>query len=476
MVSSKLKSFLNKAKEIGTIIKELSIKNNRLLVVCHFDADGLAAGGILSKALLRWGASIHFKVVKQLDENVLKSFQSIDKEVIIFSEIGSGYLELIEKHLEGSIFVLDHHPPDKISPAKVTHLNPADFGYNGSVDISGAGVNYCVVKETDTSNIDLASLAVVGALGDMQDKNKQRKLLEINEYIVEDGIRTGALQVERDLIFFGRETRPIHKALASTTSPFLPGLTGREDVCISLLSSAGVTLKNEDKWRTLASLSQEEKKNLISKIVKHLTSHGVQGDIVQNLIGTIYTLSEEDKGSILRDAREFSSILNACGRMDKSGLGIAICLGDREASLKELEDLGKKYKQTLAKHMEWVTQNPNKIQKLKVVNVIRGEDFIDGNLVGAIASMISASNLLEKNKPLIVVSKPKNGIIKISARASKNIVNNGLRLGELLSNLSKKFSQLGGGHDVAAGAQISKEQLEEYLRDLDKEAMARISR
>ena len=62
--------------------------------------------------------------------------------------------------------------------------------------------------------------------------------------------------------------------------------------------------------------------------------------------------------------------------------------------------LGQKYKKTLAKHMEWVTQNPNKIQKLQVINVIRGEDFIDGNLVGAIASMISASNLLEKNKKI----------------------------------------------------------------------------
>ena len=142
MVNLKLKNFLNKANEIGSIIKEQSIKNNRILVVCHFDADGLAAGGILSKALLRWGASIHCKVVKQLDETILKNCQSIDKEIIIFSEIGSGYLRLIEKHLEGSIFVLDHHPPDKSFPSKVTHLNPSDFGYNGAVDISGAGVNY----------------------------------------------------------------------------------------------------------------------------------------------------------------------------------------------------------------------------------------------------------------------------------------------------------------------------------------------
>jgi RecJ-like exonuclease len=74
----------------------------------------------------------------------------------------------------------------------------------------------------DKNNIDLACLAIVGALGDLQDKNKERKLGGVNKYIVQDAIHSGGLNVETDLLFFGRETRPIHEAIARTTTPLSP--------------------------------------------------------------------------------------------------------------------------------------------------------------------------------------------------------------------------------------------------------------
>lgn len=263
--------------------------------------------------------------------------------------------------------------------------------------------------------------------------------------------------------------------MASTTTPFLPGLTGREDACLALLSSAGIPVKEGEKWRTVASLTKEEKKKLLSGIVEHLTSRGFQGSIAQELIGGVYTLTMEE-GGILRDAREYSSALNACGRMNKPGLGIAICLGDRGSMLQELEDLVREYRLTLAKHMEWIAQNPDRIQRLEGAHIVRGEEFIEENLVGAVASMLSTSDVLTMDRPLIVTSKARNGTIKISARATEKLIEKGVQLGGVLASLSEKFSGLGGGHDIAAGAQIPLERVEEYLKELNKRLREQMSR
>ncbi len=42
--------------------------------------------------------------------------------------------------------------------------------------ISAAGVTYLVARELDDENKDLSTLGIVGALGDMQDKNERRTL------------------------------------------------------------------------------------------------------------------------------------------------------------------------------------------------------------------------------------------------------------------------------------------------------------
>lgn len=477
--SGDVEGFLSEAERVGSQIREKAEEGLRFLVVSHFDADGLAAGAIMAKALLRWGASIHVKVANQLDEASLRSYDPIEREATVFSEIGSGYLPLIGKclDLEKPIFVLDHHPPAEIElRGRIIHLNPMDFGFDGGREISGSGVNYLAVKGADPGNIDLAPLAVVGALGDMQDRNERRELLSLNRLIVEDGVKAGLLKVERDLIFYGRETRPIHRALASTTTPFLPGLTGREDACLALLSSAEIPVKEGERWRTVASLTREEKKRLLSSIVEYLTAHGFQGSIAQELIGGVYTLTMEEEGGILRDAREYSSALNACGRMNKPGLGIAICLGDRGSMLQELEGLVREYRLALAKHMEWIAQNPDRIQRMEGAHIVRGEEFIDENLVGAVASMLSTSDILTMDRPLIVTAKTKNGAIKISARATEKLVEEGVQLGELLASISERFSGLGGGHDIAAGAQIPSEEVEEYLKELNEKLREQISR
>ena len=51
-----------------------------------------------------------------------------------------------------------------------------NIGLDGATDVSGSGVAYFVAKAMNQKNVDLAPVALVGALGDMQDRYDQRKV------------------------------------------------------------------------------------------------------------------------------------------------------------------------------------------------------------------------------------------------------------------------------------------------------------
>jgi len=330
-------AFESVASEAANIISSCVEKDGFVHVVSHLDADGLAAAGIIGKALWRLGAKFRVRIQQWVDEKIVAEITSDKPDLTILTDLGSGYLNVLSEHLSGyQIVILDHHQLIGDATDSMLQLNPHLHGIDGSKDISGAGVAYFAAKALSEKNKDLASIAIVGALGDLQDKYEQRALGGLNEKIVADAVAAGCLKVEKDLMFFGRETRPIHKALTYTTTPFLPGLSGEEDKSLAFLVSLGIKPKHGDKWRALRDLSDEEKRQLCSALSDHLISKGYPSDVL-SLVGTVYTLINEESWTPLRDAREFSVLLNGTGRMEKAGLGVAICMGDRGSALEQAE-------------------------------------------------------------------------------------------------------------------------------------------
>jgi len=464
-----LKAMLEKAYQIGQFLVEKAEESSTFLILTHFDADGLAAGSILAASLIRLNAPFHIRAVNDLNEKLIEDALKIRHEILVFSELGSGYLDVIEnKCSTGKTVIIDHHPVVGRADKFPYHINPCSYGFDGSKDISGAGVMYLVAKEMRGDNTDLSVLAVVGALGDTQDRNERRRLDGLNALIVEEASNSGFLKEGIDLILFGRETRPLHKALASTTSPFLPGLSGREDRCLSLLSSANIDLKKGDRWRTVSDLTDEEKRRLISRIVEHLSAEGRELEAARSLIGSVYTLLREEPGTILRDGREYATALNACGRMGKHGLGISACLGDRESIL-QVEDVLKEYRATLAGYMELIIENRSLTRETKHMVVVRGENSIDERMSGAVSSMLSISGHHDKSKVLLVVTRAEDGSAKVSARIRENLKNSPIDLGKVMYEASARNDGIGGGHKVAAGAKVPIEKLEPFLKDVEDE-------
>jgi RecJ-like exonuclease len=285
---------------------------------------------------------------------------------------------------------------------------------------------------------------------------------------VEDAVNTGYLKVETDLMFFGRETRPIHQALARTTNPFLPGISGEEDKSLAFLANLGIKPKQGDKWRALRDLSEEEKKNIFSAITDYLVSRGFASDVALNLIGNVYTLTREEPWTPLRDAREFTVMLNATGRMDKAGLGVAICMGDRGKCLQEAITVIEEYRRTITKYLSWLTEKPERLEELESIYVVRGDGVIDEKVISPVSSILSTT-LSKLGKPIIAYSIISGeNMVKVSARALEPLIKKGLNLGEVLYVAADKHSGRGGGHNIAAGAQIPIKNVEPFIKLVDK--------
>jgi len=464
----RVQNLVEEARKAAKVILEYVEEGNRISVFSHMDADGISAAGIIGITLSRIEARFRIRIERWFDEKIASEIAAEKDSLPILTDMGSGYIDILNEALKGrDLVILDHHQPLGKHEETFVHVNPEIFGIDGARDISGAGVTYLMSREISEKNKDLAYLAVIGALGDLQDKNEGRSLGGVNEIIVKDAIESGCLKVETDLLFFGRETRPIHKALAYTTTPFIPGLSGEEDKCLTLLTELGIKIKEKDRWRALRDLSQEEKRKIFSGISDHLASHGYKLDIAKKLIGAVYVLINEERWTPLRDAREFALLLNATGRTDKPGLGVAICMGDRGRCLEEANETLEEYRKTIIEKLRWLDEHKDRLEEMSGIYVLHGGQTINEKMISAISTILSTS-MPNVEKPIIAYSiVPEEKLIKVSARATDSLTRKGINLGEIMRISAEKFSGKGGGHDVAAGAQIPLNEKEHFLRFVD---------
>lgn len=467
-------AFMNDALEAAKILSKYAEEDGFIHVVSHLDADGLAAAGIIGKALFRLGARFRVRIQQWIDERIISEINTDKPDLTVLADLGSGYLSVLNEHLSSfQIIILDHHQPVGEPGENVLQINPHLHGIDGSKDISGAGVAYFTSVALDDANKDSAETAVVGALGDLQDKYEQRALGGLNKTIVEDATANERLKVTKDLMFFGRETRPIHKALAYTTNPFLPGITGEEDKSFALLASLNIKPKDGEKWRALRDLADHEKQRLCSALSDHLVSKGYPSDVL-NLVGSVYTLIQEEPWTPLRDAREFSVLLNGTGRMEKAGIGVAICMGDRGAALEQAEAVLVDYRKTITKYLSWLMEEPGRVEELESIYVVRGEGFINEKVIGTLSSILSTS-LPKPEKPIIAYATvPDEDVVKVSARTLDKLTNKGLDLGYVMRVASEKFDGKGGGHDIAAGAQVPAKDVDDFIKLVDKLVKTRV--
>jgi len=99
---------------------------------------------------------------------------------------------------------------------------------------------------------------------------------------------------------------------------------------------------------------------------------------------------------------------------------------------------------------------------------VRGDGVIDEKVISPVSSILSTT-LSKLEKPIIAYSTISGeDMVKVSARALEPLRKRGLNLGEVLRVAAEKYSGRGGGHDVAAGAQVPVKDVEPFIKLVDK--------
>ncbi|MDK2849355.1 MAG: single-stranded-DNA-specific exonuclease [Candidatus Woesearchaeota archaeon] len=460
-LSNNFETFLKDAENAALTFK--SLKPHRVRLVSHLDADGISSSAILVKMLNKEGILYNLSIVQKINTTLLNVVKKDSSEVVIFSDLGSGNLEEIKETLKDkkAVFILDHHEIELDNlelPSNIFLVNPHKQGIDGNSEISGSGVSYWFSYFVNDSNKELAYLAIIGAIGDIQENNG---FIGLNEIIKQHAIQSGKLIEKPGLKIYGSHSRPLHKLLEYSTDPYIPGVSGSESNAIQFLKRLNIPLQNKDgSWKKFVDLSEDEKKRLISGLVMLLAN---TRDDPEQIIGPVYEITEEPLSSQLRDAREFATFLNACGRLGKASIGIAVCLNN-ERLKKRSNQVLLDYKKEIIRMMRWFRanqDNPEYVIRGNNYLIVNGKENIRHTMIGTFASILSKSLNTEDDLMILTLAQiPEENLIKASLRSTKENSN----LKEIIQQISERLGiNEFGGHKNAAGAFVPIEKEEQFL-------------
>ena len=130
--------------------------------------DGIAAAAIMSIALSRVNIRFKLKILSDISIDDIKN-----PKISLICDFDLSSISFDDE----KVMILDHHTPNTQS---IYQINPCMFGENGYMYLSSAGCAYIVATEMDNTNRDLASLVMLGIIGDNQ------RISGYNQKIVQD--------------------------------------------------------------------------------------------------------------------------------------------------------------------------------------------------------------------------------------------------------------------------------------------------
>lgn len=429
---------LDRARKAANLVDGAS----RVRVFCHYDPDGTTSASILARALLRRGKRIHVSMAHALDRASATRLNEETNELLIVSDMGSAQLDLLEG-LSYPVVVLDHHKPIRDSD-KVAHVNPHFEGVDGAREMCGATTTWLFTLVLDEANWDLAGPAAAGAIGD---KQAVGGFVGVNAALFGEAIERGILVPERRLAL---RDLPLKRAIAQSIEPYFRGLAGRPDVAAEFLRTTGF-----DPDASLKQLDAAARRKLTSVLAVRLLEQGPAAEALETLVGDRHWIEPDQMY-----AQDLEAVVNGCDRLGQEGLGLAVCLGDREALAKG-EKLLDEYTSRVLGYL--VGLESKGLFSRKHIQFFYCDD---ASLAGSVAGT-GMQFFFDQSKSTVGLSVI-DGVTKVSARGTRALIAAGLDLAEALREAAAEAGGNGGGHNIASGATVPKGKEEKFLARVDE--------
>lgn len=444
MFDASMEKYLKEQAQVAADWIQKYAPKNRVRIISHYDADGITAAAIITHALKRLGYDFQVSLMRNPFTDGLKKVQKEQNDLIIFTDMGSGQLPLIQK-IDAHCIIIDHHQLiEKQPPDNILQINAYQYDINGNYDASGASLSYAVALAIDERNTDLAVYAIAGATGD---KQYIGGFTGYNKSLIENAVQQNNVKQKTSVKLNGNT---IQEAIYYAVDPFYPTLSGRTQNIIEFLKKLDINPEKSPE-----SLTSTEQKKLHSALILLLLEYKCEANIIDTVIRSRY-YSDKTFGEV----EQFADLLDCCGKGGHRDLGFALCLGDKEA-YKEAISYEKEYKQNILDELHILEKDG-----ATETDYIR-YFYTDHSSLGGVIGGIAVNFIFDREKPLFsIVKKPHQ--LHISCRGNKYLVRNGLDLGAAMEKIARKLNGNGGGHQVAAGATIPQEKEQDFITILNE--------
>jgi len=425
--------------------------STRVRIVSHYDADGIAAAAILCRMLAREGYDFFATLLRNPFTKGFDRLMTEDDPLILFSDMGSGQLDSIEK-LKGKSIILDHHQPGAQAPSgRIVQVNANLCGIDGNYAACGATLSYLFATMVNPANTDLVGLAVAGAIGDRQHMGGFQG---INRDIVQGAMSTG-LVTEKTCIKL--DGRTVSDALFWSIDPYFLGLSGNKDAVAGLLQRLGIAADTP-----VESLDGDALVRLQSSLVLACMKAGCIKEALDLMISPRFR-----SPGLPYDLERLADVVDACGKSGHRGVGLAVCLGDGHMWT-EAEAIEREYRGKVLSALAALPGSMTERQGLRYF--ISGDSSLGGMVAGIAAMYVCGSE-----KALFALTR-KDGELHVSCRGNRDLVDRGLDLGAAMREVAGELGGHGGGHKIAAGATIALAREAEFLERVDRVLAGQVAR
>jgi len=330
-----------------------------IFILSNSTVDGLVGSAILLSSIHNSNGNTTIRCFNSFKfEDFKKELMKVVDEkhdFYVFVDFDSNFFDLIANSIQESYYLFvnsDSCNLDQIieKDKTVTFVNSMVWQSDNDKETkhTSSSLTYLIAKNFDRKIINSSFLPIVAAFSKNIDfnNNDQTELKEI----LQSALDLNLIERKKGLNFGVSETTPIVDAMENNTAHFIKGVTWNKENSIKILEKAGIQIKDNQRIRTWRELEDEDFNKIFNAVEKYIEEDGhhknKSDDNIKEmkkrnrdlLFGYNYILTNEEPGSILKNIRSFSKALDLCVRNQTFGLGLSICLGDRDDAMKQIKN------------------------------------------------------------------------------------------------------------------------------------------
>ncbi len=330
-----------------------------IFILSNSTVDGLVGSAILLSSIHNSNGNTTIRCFNssKIEDFKIKLMNVIEEkhDFYVFVDFDSTFFDLITSLLQESYYLFinsDSLNLDQIieKETTVTFVNSWIWQRDNDKNnrYTSSSLTYLIAKNFDRKIIHSSFLPIVAAFSKSInfDNNDQSELKEI----LQSALDLNLIERKKGLDIGVIETTPIVDAIENNTAHYIRGVTWNKENSIKILVNSGIQFMDKQRIRTWNELEDEDFNKIFNAIEKYIEENchhkNKSDDNIKEtkkrnrdlLLGYNYILTNEEASSILKNIGSFSKSLDLCVRNQTFGIGLSICLGDRDDAMTQVKN------------------------------------------------------------------------------------------------------------------------------------------